>query len=349
MLCALPGCVSLACATACQAGVPYVLWKLLVNVIGTPFYFCLRLLQYVHETERAAWIEYNKKVADAIQSTFGYRIESDLGLLHEPISMALQIYSEAFADTKRDGRKALDKLLAVAEVAEVRISQSTAASGSINQFLKCARAAKEKFKQMLEESWQQDDEQSKRLCAVPSALYAIDIGIKSKAQQILQTCTDTVQFKLVFSRCSTLLDGIREMRDAFEVAALINGFAHPTAMGMRAVSLLVKVPVDSVKCQDFFLVEVQLVLQRFEQAQFLASPHEAAFIELLPAVCRRIDPDDRPLVKELMCALMTLAVSQNSHWQFLILQVLHLPPPESTRAKTNIRQEHPIEYAPAQE
>ena len=53
--CAPPSCVSVACADVCTAMMPWVVWELLVNIVMTPLYFLLRLLQYLHAAERGSW------------------------------------------------------------------------------------------------------------------------------------------------------------------------------------------------------------------------------------------------------------------------------------------------------
>jgi hypothetical protein len=141
------------CSDSCTAHVPWVIWQLLVNVVVTPLYFCLRMLQYQYQAEREAWVRYIRTIEKHVFETFGANISGDLSLLHQPIAAALRIYSAAFEETRCAGRKPMNQLLVVKEVglrdpttAEVSLVQEASAAQSLEAFMRYADAAQAQMK-----------------------------------------------------------------------------------------------------------------------------------------------------------------------------------------------------------
>jgi hypothetical protein len=342
MLCDALGYTCLAyCSESCAAEVPWVIWQLLVNVVVTPLYFCLRMLQYQYQAEREAWVSYIRTVEERVCETFGANISGDLSLLHQPIAAALRIYNVAFEETKRAEQKHLRLLLAVKEAglrdattAEIEAVQQTTAVESLETFMHFADLAQKKMKELIEPlisqerfkaiQWDTCSTRERPTC-LPSALFAMDPGVKSAAAVMatahhlhggrLNRSTNTARLKLIFADCSALMQGLTSLQDMFEVMGLINGFANPTPMGMRALYLVVKVRLD-LTADDanaaenegtptaFFLAQLQLQLLRYDRAQEEAAPHDQLFIERLPAVCHQLNPQDQPYVQEMIAELM---------------------------------------------
>jgi hypothetical protein len=328
------------CSESCTAQVPWVIWQLLVNVVVTPLYFCLRMLQYQYQAEREAWVCYIRTVEERVYQTFGANISGDLSLLHQPIAAALRIYNAAFEETKCKEPKHIRQLLAIKEeglrdatTAEIEAVQQNAAAESLETFMQFADLAQTKMKELIEPLISQQrfksiqwNTSTTRECptCLPSALFAMDPGVKS-ADAVMATAhhlhggrlnrsTNAARLKLVFANCSTLMQGLAALQDMFEVVGLINGFANPTPMGMRALYLVVKVrlvlAVDDASEDEgspptaFFLAQLQLQLLQYEQAQEEAAPQDQLFIERLPAVCHQLDPKDQPYVQEMIAELM---------------------------------------------
>jgi hypothetical protein len=248
---------------------PWVIWQLLVNLVATPLYFSLRMLQYQHQAERDIWIEYIRTLETHVREKFGCEIGGDLSLLHEPIAAGLRIYSAAFTAVRSAERKALRELMAVEEEglrdgsAETVPVQLNVVAEATDTFVHCTKAAQAEMKLLIEPrisqrrfksmQWE-TGETHKRPSGVPSASRAVDPGpkdaqtVKIQAQHLyrgrLGRLTNSSRLKLVFADCNTLLQGLATLRDIFEVAALINGFDNPTPMGMRAMYIVVKVPIN---------------------------------------------------------------------------------------------------------
>jgi hypothetical protein len=145
---------------------------------------------------------------------------------------------------------------------------------------------------------------------VPSAMFAVDTGVKGAAAVLAQAhhlyrgrldrSTNATRLKIVFADCEALLQGLATLRDMFEVVGLINGFASPTPMGIRALYLVVKVPIeipistDKTSIETMFsvlfpLAQLQLQLLKYEQVQQDVAPQDQLFIERLPAVCHQLN------------------------------------------------------------
>jgi hypothetical protein len=311
-----------------------------VNMIATALYFILRMLQYQYQAEREAWVHYVRTIEQHVFDNFGSRIGGDLSLLHQPIAAALRIYNAAFEDTRHVERRHLKRLLAVKEEgllrntnAELAVTQPNTVTESIELFMRCIDTAQARMKLLLEpqiskhrfKSAQWDTgEAHERPTGVPSALFVVDPGVKGADAVLAQAhylyrgrldrSTNAARLKLVFANCEALLQGLAALRDVFEVVGLINGFASPSPMGMRALYLVVKVPIDipresveddrATVSARFPLAHLQLQLLRYDLAQQEAAPQDQLFVERLPAVCHQLDPKDQPFVQEMIAELM---------------------------------------------
>jgi hypothetical protein len=243
--CVPPACVVIACAAQCTATMPWVVWRLLVNVIATPLYFMLRMSQYQYQAECEAWIVYINTVAERVRNLYGSDISGDLSVLHTPIANSLKAYSAAFGDVKRADGRYLNRLLAVSEEGVlpdgmVAARQSIVPSRSVSTLRYAAREAIEGIQQTLE--------------AVEGLPLISQSEIKSEEKIVSQAVhryegkldrfTDVARLKFVFADCKSLLRGVELLQDALEVVAVVNVFANPTALGMRAMYLIVKVPIS---------------------------------------------------------------------------------------------------------
>jgi hypothetical protein len=230
---------------------PWVVWRLLVNVIATPLYFMLRMSQYQYQAECEAWIVYIDTVAERVRSLYGSDISGDLSVLHTPIASSLKAYSAAFGDVKRTDGRYLKRLLAVSEEGvlpdgTVAARQSVVLSNSVWTLRYAARAAIEDIQHTLE--------------TVEGLPLISQREIKSEEQIISQAAhryegkldrfTDVARLKFVFADCKGLLRGVELLREALEVVAVVNVFANPTALGMRAMHLIVAVPIMRNETED---------------------------------------------------------------------------------------------------
>jgi hypothetical protein len=224
---------------------PWVVWRLLVNVIATPLYFMLRMSQYQYQAECEAWIVYINTVAERVRNLYGSDISGDLSVLHTPIANSLKAYSAAFDDVKRADGRYLNRLLAVSEEGVlpdgmVAARQSIVPSSSVSTLRYAARAAMDDIQQTLE--------------AVEGLPLISQSEIKSEEKIMSQAAhryegkldrfTDVARLKFVFADCKSLLRGVKLLQEALEVVAVVNVFANPTALGMRAMYLIVKVPIS---------------------------------------------------------------------------------------------------------
>jgi hypothetical protein len=298
------------------------------------------MLQYQYQAEREAWVRYIRTIEEYVFETFGANISGDLSLLHQPIAVALRIYNAAFEESRRAEPKTMKQLLAVKEeglsdpaTAEISAVQQAAATESLEVFMRYADAAQAQMKLLIEPQISQQRFKSihwdtggvrERPTCIPSALFVVDPGLKSADAVMAQAyhlhrgrlnrSTNTARLKLVFADCGNLLQGLATLRDVFEVVGLINGFANPTPMGMRALYLIVKVRLELTADIDrmgnetslptTFLAQLQLQLLRYDKAQEEAAPQDQLFMERLPAVCHQLDPKDQPFVQEMIAELM---------------------------------------------
>jgi hypothetical protein len=300
------------------------------------------MLQYQYQAEREAWVRYIRTIETHVFEKFGANISGDLSLLHQPIAAALRIYNAAFEETRRADRKSMKYLLGVKEeglrdptTAEVSSVQQVEAAQNLESFMHCADAAQAQMKMLIEPQmshqrfksvhWETGGARERPTC-LPSALFAMDPGVKDAGAVMAQAyhlhcgqlnrSTNAARLKLVFADCGALMQGLSTLRDMFEVVGLINGFANPTPMGMRALYLIVKVRLDfnvsdsvdgagdEATRATAFLGQLQLQLLRYEHAQEEAAPHDRLFVERLPAVCHQLDPEDQPFVQEMIAELM---------------------------------------------
>jgi hypothetical protein len=195
----------------------------------------------------------------------------------------------------------------------------------MDMFIKCTHVAHAKMKRMIAPRWK-TGHKHQRLSQLPSALFAVDVGTKSEEEVTAQSrhstgapgarlnrVTSSSRLKVVFEDCEDLLAGLSALECMFAVAALENRFARPTPLGKRSIDLVVEVPIElptgehadrdcddselAPPIQTVFLVQIQLQLLRYEEAERDAAPHEQLFIERLPLVCRKLDPKDRQVVQ----------------------------------------------------
>jgi hypothetical protein len=298
------------------------------------------MYQYQYQAERIGWIRYIRTVGEHVRVRFGTDISGDLSVLHEPISACLKVFSRTFTDVRSADKKYLTSVLAIEElglnddatVSEVQLQEC---SNSVSCLVDCARKAQHQMKKLLEPktvAWDAGGS-SVGLSEVPSAEFAFDPGVKGEDQVQLQLrhggelnrFTSVARLKLVFKDCKSLLLGLEELQEVFELTSLMNCFANPSALGYRTLYAVVKVQIDEESApamaeeQDrregqgrkgsgshpvYFLAQIQLQLARYEQAEQEAAVHHQAFMDRIPDVCRRIRIEDRPAVEHLIAELI---------------------------------------------
>jgi hypothetical protein len=244
-----------------------VIWRLLITVIASSGYFLVRMYQYQYQAERKGWIRYIRAVSNHVQDRFHADITGDLSPLHRPISACLKIYSQAFADVNSADKQHLKRVISIEEqgisddatVSDVQLDEC---SSSVSCLMGCARKAQDQMKLLLEPKtassrfkaveWNEGDSRQ-RPTEVPSAAYAVNCGVKDGAvvqwqlaqghHGELNRFTNVARMKLVFEDCKSLLQGLEELQEVFEVKALLNCFANPTAVGFRTLYAVVKVRI----------------------------------------------------------------------------------------------------------
>jgi hypothetical protein len=304
--------------------------------VVTPAYILVQLIRDQYKKEQMAWVEYISAIAERVTEDFGVEIGGDLSLLHAPVAKAAQIYFKAFHDIRRVDKLLLDKLVDLEEEGvceDTPVLQTCAVAEDIDKFCRCTMLAHAKMKRMIAPQWGAGRTHANP-SALPSALFVDDIGVKSAEEVIVQArhlhedklngVINSSQLKVVFKDCDALFEGLKVLRELFEIEALVNRFANPTPMGKRSIDIVVPIellPVDESLehadqehergvpphlTQSSFRVQIQLQLLRFEEAAREAAPQEQLFAQRLRSVCLALEPKHRPFVQEMMAQQMKI-------------------------------------------